>query len=60
MTLDNTKKDKIVKVKVTEFQREHYYKLAKVEYESFTEMVKDLLDKYENELLRKGVILDEH
>lgn len=60
MTLDNTKKDKIVKVKVTEFQREHYYKLAKVEYENFAEMVKDLLDKYENELLKKGVILDEH
>jgi hypothetical protein len=59
MTLDNTKKDKIVKVKVTEYQREHYYKLASIEYDSFTEMVKDLLDKYEQKLKEKGVTLDE-
>ena len=59
MTLDNTKKDKIVKVKVTEYQREHYYKLASVEYDSFTEMVKDLLEKYEIELKEKGVNIDE-
>lgn len=59
MTLDNTKKDKIVKVKVTEHQREHYYKLASVEYDSFTEMVKDLLEKYEIELKEKGVNIDE-
>ena len=61
MTLDNTKKDKIVKVKVTEYQREHYYKLASVEYDgNFSGMVKDLLDKYENELKKKGVNIDEY
>lgn len=52
-------KDKIVKVKVTEEEREHYYKLAKVEYNNFAEMVKDLLDKYEKELKEKGVVIDE-
>lgn len=53
-------KDKIVKVKVTEEEREHYYKLSKIEYSNFAEMVKDLLEKYENELKDKGVNIDEH
>ncbi|SCJ49497.1 Uncharacterised protein [uncultured Clostridium sp.] len=54
-----TVKDKIVKVKVTEDEREHYYKLSKVEYNNFAEMVKDLLYKYEQELKKKGVTVDE-
>lgn len=54
-----TVKDKIVKVKVTEEEREHYYKLSKIEYSNFAEMVKDLLYKYEEDLKAKGVKIDE-
>lgn len=54
-----TVKDKIVKVKVTEEEREHYYKLSKIEYNNFAEMVKDLLYKYEEDLKAKGVKIDE-
>lgn len=53
-------KDKIVKIKVTEDEREHYYKLAKIEYNNFSEMMKDLLDKYEKELRERGVSINEH
>lgn len=56
----NIVRDKIVKVKVTEEEREHYYKLAKIEYNNFADMVKDLLSKYEESLLKKGIKIDEH
>lgn len=55
----NIVRDKIVKVKVTETEREHYYKLAKIEYNNFADMVKDLLAKYEESLSKKGVKIDE-
>ncbi|WP_286149537.1 MULTISPECIES: hypothetical protein [Bacillota] len=52
--------DKFVRIKVSEEQRDRYYKLAKTEYDgNFSGMVKDLLDKYENELKKKGVNIDE-
>jgi hypothetical protein len=51
--------DKVVKVKVTEEQKQGYYKLAEVEYNgNFSGMVKDLLRKYENELRERGEDID--
>ena len=48
--------DKMVRIKVSHEQKEHYYKLAKIEYEgNFSGMAKDLLKKYEEELKKKGV-----
>ena len=52
--------DKFVRIKVTEDQRNRYYELAKAEYNgNFSGMVKDLLEKYENELKEKGAKIDE-
>lgn len=52
--------DKFARIKVSEEQRNRYYKLAKIEYNgNFSGMVKDLLDKYEIQLKDKGVDIDE-
>lgn len=52
--------DKFARIKVSEEQRDRYYKLAKIEYDgNFSGMVKDLLKKYEIELKEKGVDIDE-
>lgn len=53
--------EKFARIKVSEEQRDNYYKLAEVEYKgNFSGMVKDLLDKYEKELKERGVLDDEH
>jgi len=52
--------NKFARIKVSEEQRDKYYKLAEVEYNgNFSGMVKDLLEKYEQELREKGVFIDE-
>ena len=46
--------NKFIKIRVSEEQKELYYKLAKKEYEgNLSRMIKDLLKKYENEVLEK-------
>ena len=53
--------NKFVRIKVTEEQRNKYYKLAEIEYNgNFSGMVKDLLNKYEDKLKEKGIDIDEH
>lgn len=53
--------NKFARIKVSEEQRDNYYKLAEIEYNgNFSGMVKDLLDKYEKELKKKGVLDNEH
>lgn len=52
--------DQIVRLKVSKKQKEHYYELAKKEYDgNFSGMVKDLLHKYEKDLQKRGLVKDE-